>query len=317
MVRWGIIGTGYIAELFAQDLALVKEAKLTAVGSRKEDTALRFAKKHRIPFYFKSYDDLIKNTEVDIVYIATPNALHYDAVIKCLKNGKHVLCEKPLTTNSDHANEIISTAKRSGLFLMEAVWTFFLPFFPKLKTILESNKIGEITNISIKCGFDIRNSNRTRYFNPNLGGGILLDMGIYPISILNKLFGTATTIDCEATFGKSGVDESVNIDFKYDGFVVNTKLSLAENMDNDIIIQGTKGNIEVSKTWWHAGKILIYNHKGLLEQIDTPYLGNGYIYEAQAVTENILNGDKESLIVTHNETLQNIKTMEQIAKQLR
>ncbi len=317
MLKWGILGTGKIAGRFAEDLKKVKNAELIAVGSRNKETANIFGQKYQIPLCFKTYDELVACPAVDIVYIATPHTLHYENSLLCLNGGKHVLCEKPFAINQNEAKEMIAVANKSNLFLMEAMWTFFLPFYSKLKEIIQSKEIGDITQVNISCGFDVRSfdsNSKKRYFEPSLYGGIFMDMGIYPVAFANDLFGAPKKISGSAKLHNTGVDEKIDISIKYQGTSVYTTCSLMENLSNEINIVGTLGKIKIYPTWWHSQKLMIETNNQDKREINLPYLYNGYSYEAQAVTDSILNGAKENKIMTPESTLANIIVMDQIRK---
>lgn len=315
MVKWGILGTGKIAGRFAEALKKVKNAELIAVGSRNKETTNIFGQKHQIPLCFKTYNELVSCPDVDVIYVATPHTMHYENTLLCLNEGKHVLCEKPFAVNQNEAKEMIAVAKKSNLFLMEAMWTFFLPFYSKLKEIVQNKEISDVTQVNISCGFDVSSfdsNSKKRYFEPSLYGGIFMDMGIYPVAFANDLFGTPKKISGSAKFHKTNVDEKIDISIKYQNTSVDITCSLMENLNNEVDIIGTLGKIKVCKTWWHCQKLLIETNNQEKREINLPYLYNGYIHEAQAVTDSILNGSTENKTMTLENTLANIIVMDKI-----
>ena len=187
--RWGILGTGNIANKFAEDLSLVPEADLLAVASRTQESAEKFADLYNIPQRYSSYQKLAESSDIDVVYISTIHPLHKENSLICLKNGKAVLCEKPFTLNSKEAEELIKYARTNKIFLMEAMWNRYLPSLKKLSQLLSENVIGDILQLTADFSLQFQYDPKHRLFDPELGGGALLDLGIYPVSFSSMIFG--------------------------------------------------------------------------------------------------------------------------------
>lgn len=215
--RWGIIGTGNIASQFARGLALLDDAELVAVGSRTAESAHEFGERFGARTRHASYADLASDPDVDAVYIATPHPLHLENTLLGLEAGKAVLCERPFAINAHQAEVMIATARKRGVFLMEAMWTRFLPHMVRLREIVASGAIGELRMLQADFGFRTSFNPQGRLFDPALGGGALLDVGIYPISLASMLLGTPTRVTSMAHLGATGVDEQSAIILGYGG----------------------------------------------------------------------------------------------------
>ncbi len=313
LFNWGILGCSTIAPSFIMGLNYLKEAKVLAVGSRNLERAKQFAKKNKILRYYGSYEELVKNKDIDIIYISTTNDLHKENIILCLNNGKHVLCEKPLTLNYKDTQEVINLAKRKNLFLMEALWTIFLPSFVKLKSILKNKLIGDIKFIRADFGFTNSWGIERRLLNKNLGGGTLMDNGIYPISLASMVFRKQPNqIETVTYIGKTGVDEMSSYLFYYDsGEIANLSSAIKLFTPQNALLVGTKGHIFLPD-FWHGNKIIINLNNNKSRIINLPFKSTGYNYEAQEVMDCLKDGKKESEILPLNETLKLAKTMEQI-----
>ena len=208
-IRWGILGTGWMARHFASGLQFLPEAKLLAVGSRSLGRAQEFARQFNLPFAHGDHAALANNSEVDVVYIATPNNKHKEDCFLCLNAGKAILCEKPFAINATESREIIALARQKGLFCMEAMWMRFMPLGQKVKELVEQGTIGDICMMSADFGYPVEFSPENRFFNPQLGGGALLDRGVYGLSLAFQLLGAPSGIASQASIGKSGVDEQM------------------------------------------------------------------------------------------------------------
>ncbi|MGK0458654.1 MAG: putative dehydrogenase, partial [Polaribacter sp.] len=205
-IRWGIIGLGNIANKFATDLARVENVELVAVASRNQQRAETFAVQHNSKRAYNSYENLVKDAEVDAVYIATPHSFHKEHAILCLQNKKAVLCEKPLAMNLEEVTEMILVARENNVLLMEALWTFFLPHFTYVLDIVKNEKFGKLKNLEADFGFYRDFDETSRLFKKEVGGGSLLDIGIYPIFAALAALGEPDSIDANATFFENGAD---------------------------------------------------------------------------------------------------------------
>ena len=249
--RWGIIGPGSIAHKFATGLRALDDAQLVAVGSRSQDRADAFADAYDAPNRHASYEALVEDSEVDAVYVATPHPFHKENSILCLKAGKPVLCEKPFTINQHEAREVIEVACSEGVFLMEAMWTRFLPITKQVKAWVTDGAIGEVRMLYADFGFRARLNPEGRLFDLALGGGGLLDIGIYPISYASMIFDTQpATISSQAHIGETGVDEQAAMVFGYEeGQLALISCGVRIKTPHEAKILGTDGMITVPQFW--------------------------------------------------------------------
>ena len=215
IINWGILGLGAIADKFANDLLTIKDAKLYAVASRSQEKANVFASKFKAEKAYGSYNDLVKDTNVDAVYIATPHALHKENTLLCLEHGIAVLCEKPFAMNSEEVEIMITKAKEKKVLLMEALWTYFLPHYQFILKEIKDKTYGELLKVEADFGFYKAFDNSERLFKKSLGGGSLLDIGIYPIFVALSTLGIPKNIKANATFFENDVDSSCKMLFDY------------------------------------------------------------------------------------------------------
>ena len=209
-VDWGILGTGTIANIFAGEFKYVDSANLVAVASRTKENADEFAGKYGLKKAYESYEALVKDKDIDVIYIATPHSNHYENTMLCLENNKSVLCEKPMAVNEKQAQEMFAKAKENDLYLMEALWTYFLPVIKKVQKWINDGKIGEIQLIKAQVGILPKppKNPKGRLFNPELAGGALLDTGIYPIALANLLLpNEPNDLRILSHIGDTGIDE--------------------------------------------------------------------------------------------------------------
>ncbi|MBS1487795.1 MAG: Gfo/Idh/MocA family oxidoreductase [Bacteroidetes bacterium] len=315
-IRWGILGCGKIARKFASDLKWVANAQLIAVAAREQSTADAFA--HDFPVRYKhgSYQALVENAEVDIVYIATPHAFHYEHTLLCLKHKKAVLCEKAFAINYKQAKEMIETAKRENVFLMEAFWTKFLPHYQKMKEMIAEGKIGTIQNIATNFGFIPTRPIAPRIYDPQLGGGSLLDIGVYPIFLVLDLLGRPDEIEAHATFSDQGTDSQCAVQFSYhSGALAQLFSTFHSNLATAADIGGDCGRILLTHRF-HGPTTNLEYYPGIVDTRETISFeaakGNGYEYEAQHATDCLLQGMTESPIRPFSDTLLLMETLDRI-----
>jgi len=315
-IRWGILGTGRMASDFATGLQKVDDAELVAVGSRTNDAAKRFAAKFNIPNFHAGYENLARDENVDVIYIATPHILHKDNTILCLENGKAVLCEKPFTINAKEAEAVIKLARKKNLFLMEAMWTRYIPAIIKLRELLDQKVIGNV-QIMLAGGAFIPDFDPEFYlFNHELGGGVLLDAGVYLVSMASMVFGPPDKILAMGQLGKTGVDEHDAILLEHDnGALANLYVSLRGKSSPDLTLIGDKGKIYAHSPIFCPGKLTI-SMDGKDEIIELPFEANGYQFEAMEVGRCLREGKTESDIMPLDETLQIMRTMDSIRAQI-
>ncbi|MFX1572024.1 MAG: Gfo/Idh/MocA family protein [Promethearchaeota archaeon] len=316
IIRWGIIGCGRIAHKFAEGLKVLPNAILEGVASKTEGKAESFAKIFHGKSIYNNYLELVNNPSVDVVYIATTHNFHYENTRLCLNHGKPVLCEKPFTLNAKQAEELIETARKNKLFLMEAMWTRFLPCIVKLNELLEKKILGEIQHFKADFGIRHKFDPKERSFNPDLGGGALLDLGIYPISFARMIYKRSPSkIMSTAYIGKTNVDEKSCYLFEYEnGQTAMLSSSHRLIMPHDAFIFGTKGYMEIPD-FYHPSKMILKLEGKRKKVIKVPFKSTGYNYEAKEVMECLNNGKLESKVMPLNETLKIMKTMDTLRSQ--
>lgn len=306
-IRWGILGCGKIARKFAADLKWVEDADLIAVGAREQSTADTFAKDFPAKYVHGSYEALLSNPEVDVIYVATPHGLHHEHVMLCLKHKKAVLCEKAFSINYRQAKEMIDFAKAQNTFIMEAFWTRFLPSYLKMKELLDQKKLGKIKYMNADFGFIPTPPFPTRLYQPSLGGGALLDIGVYPIFLALDILGRPDHIDAVMTPASTGVDEQCAIRFSYDhGAIAQLFCSFASNLATGADIAGDQGRIRFTHRF-HGPTTQLEYYPGIVDTREIISFdkasGNGYEYEAMHVNDCLRKNLSESPILTHQKTL--------------
>ncbi len=347
--RWGIVGTGGIARAFAKGLSLLPQARLTAVGSRTRESAEKFAADFRIPRAHASYEALAADPEIDILYIGTPHVFHKDNCLLALRHGKPVLCEKPFAINAAEAAEVFGLAREKGLFVMEAMWTRFLPAIVKARDLLRDGAIGEPRWMSADFGFRAPFNPKSRIFDPALGGGALLDVGVYPVSLASMVFGAPREIQSAVRLGPTGVDEQDAILLRYEGGQLATlNACVTMTTPTEAFIAGDKGILKIHAPFFRARKLSLGLNKlagmgekkmarlrraarmfpavsrlrGRLEgrggrAIRLPYPGNGLHFQAAEVMACLDRGLTESPVMPWDETLSIMRTMDTIRSQWR
>jgi predicted dehydrogenase len=316
-IRWGILGTGYIAGKFAEALAFLPDAELEAIGSRTQNSASAFARRHNVPRVYGSYQALAQDPKVDVIYIATPNGLHHENCLAVLQAGKPVLCEKPFMVNSSEAEEVITLARQKKLFLMEALWTQFIPAFVEARRMWEAGEIGEVRLVTADFGYICDRTPPAPLYNPVLAGGSIMDVGTYPISLAHLVFGEPDTTASLAHIGASQVDEQTGILLGHRGGQIAVGYSSFEiESPKEAVVMGTKGLIRIHSPFYcPAGFTLCLNDKEPRE-FRIPYEGNGWNYQAVEVMQCLRTGKLESAEATHGETLALMRTMDRIRAQI-
>jgi predicted dehydrogenase len=316
-VRWGILGTGNIAKQLARGLAVLPDAELLAVGSRSQAKADGFGEQFDVERRYASYTDLANDPDVDVVYVATPNNRHREDSVLCLRAGKAVLCEKPFAINAAEAREMIALARERRLFLMEAMWTRFLPVLERVRQLLAGGAVGDLRMLTADFGFHSSFNPQMRLFNPELGGGALLDVGIYPISLASMVFGTRPTrISSMAHLGQTGVDEQSAVILGYEqGQLAILSAAVRTETPQEAVLIGTEGWIRLHTPWWKPAALTV-SIRGQEDRTETlPFEGNGYNYEAAEVMACLRAGKLESDVMLLNETLAIMETLDHIRAQ--
>ena len=313
--RWGILGLGSIANQFAEDLKVTPDAVLHAVGSRSAEKARAFGDKHDAPVRHASYADLANDPDVDIIYIATPHPMHAQDMELCIQAGKPVVCEKPFTVNAAEASRVINLAREKRVFLMEGMWSRFFPLMAVLRDKVADGAIGEPRLLQADFGFRAGFNAEGRLFKPELGGGALLDVGCYVISLAYMLLGEAVAATGVATMGETGVDEQCAISLRHRGGELSVlSTAVRTNTGHDAILYGTEGSVRIRSPWWHPESMTITRGEST-DEILCPYRGNGFNYEASEAMRCLASGLTESNIMPHDESLAIIKTMDSLRAQ--
>lgn len=317
MINWGIIGCGRIAAKFADDLNKIEGAKLYAVASRSIDKAINFGKTYNAVKAFGSYQELVEDQTIDVVYIATPHPMHKAHTILTLENNKHVLCEKPFAMNTHEVKSMIAKSKGNDKFLMEAIWTMFFPYMFKLKELIADGVLGEVKMIEADFGFKADFDPASRLFDKELGGGALLDIGIYPLSLCQMLLGKPDEISALSHLGQTGIDESTAINLKWIGGAM-ASLNCTILTDTKCVakIFGTKAYIEIDSRWHESKSMHLKDRDGIIESyhFEDEYLG--FAYEIKEVNNCILQKKLESEQVDHQFSLELMQTIDLIRESI-
>ncbi|MHB1922122.1 MAG: Gfo/Idh/MocA family protein [Chitinophagaceae bacterium] len=315
-IRWGILGAGRIARKFASDLRLVEGAELLAVGSRGMGKASKFAAEFGAPLALNSYEELAAHPDIDVVYIATPHNFHLENTLLCLDHHKGVLCEKPFAINSREVQEMIHKAREKKVFLMEALWTKFMPHYQRLKELLAGHYIGEIKTLLVNFGFIPVPPIPQRLLDPALGGGTILDIGIYNVFLALSVLGQPEHIWAVMSPASTGVDEQCAVLMGYEnGAMAQLFSSFASNLDTAAEISGTKGRIKLTHRFYEPSATIQYFPSGPSSEQIIPVTrepGFGYQYEARHVGDCLRKGLLESPVMSHADSLQLIHTLDEI-----
>jgi predicted dehydrogenase len=316
-INWGIIGLGKIAHKFAQDLKYVPNARLHAVASTDNKRSREFALQFKVPYHFNSYEALLNCPHLDVVYIATPHTSHFTNTMMCLRKRIPVLCEKPFGMNAKEVKTMIETANTNQTFLMEAMWTRFIPSFQKAMDIIKSGLIGRPLSMKADFGFQADFDAQSRIFNKDLGGGSLLDIGIYPVMAALTIFGKPQKISALATIGATGVDESCAVNFQYaDGAIAMCHSTVKAHTNIEAYIYGEKGVIYMHPRFHHSKGLTVTLNDGQEDSLSLPFDGHGYQFEATEVTNCLKKNLLESKIMSHKFSFDLIETLDAVRKEI-
>jgi predicted dehydrogenase len=311
-IRWGILGTGTIARLVAEDLARLPEAALTAVGSRAQDRADNFGDAFEVPRRYGSCEALAADSDLDVIHVATPHSAHHEHATMALEAGTAVLCEKPLALNAAQADDLVATARSEDQFLMEAMWTRFLPVMDDVRRLVhDEQELGPVRFLRADIGVVQPFDPTHRLFDPALGGGALLDLGVYPIAFAFDLFGPPATITSSAALGKTGVDEQCAAVFRYDdGTQAVWHASLRADAGRTCVLAGPDGRLRGERAWWKGAPFTLTRSDGSTETWTRPYEGNGYQFEAAHVMDCLREECTESPVMPLDESHALLRTMD-------
>ena len=318
MTRWGVIGTGGIASSFVTDLRLLPDAEVVAVGSRRQATADDFAERFDVPGRHSSYPALVEDPDVDAVYVSTPHPGHFAASMLAIEAGKAVLCEKPFTRNAAEAAELVDAARDRGVFLMEAMWTRFLPHVVRVRELLTEGVLGDVRTVQADHGQWFRHDPEHRLLNPALGGGALLDLGVYPVSFASMVLGPPTRVAAVSAAASTGVDAQTSMLLEHSGgrhAVLTT--TLQARSPNRAAIVGTDARIEIDATWYAPTTFTVVSRDGtVLERYDEAHAGGGLRHQAAEVARCLAAGLLESPVLPLDESISVMTTLDEVRRQI-
>jgi predicted dehydrogenase len=317
-VRWGILGTGGIARTFAADLRFTGSGVAVAAGSRSQGSADRFADDFGIASRHASYESLVADPDVDVIYVATPHPVHHDNAILALRAGKHVLVEKPFTMNAAEARDIVNVAREHGLFAMEAMWTRFLPHTAVIRDWLAQGVLGDVVTVTADHGQWFAEDAGFRLFAPELGGGALLDLGVYPVSFASMVLGTPSRILSMSDPAFTGVDGQTSMLLGYDsGAQAVLTCTLRAKSPTRAAIVGTDARIEVEGDFYAPAAVTLLPRKGDPVRFESAHDGRGLHHQAGEVARRLADGDTESPLMPLDETVSIMETMDTVLAQAR
>lgn len=316
-IRWGIIGPGKIANALAHDLQYVNDARLYAIASRDFDRAEQFRQRYNAEKAYGSYEALAADAAVDVVYIATPHPFHAELSLMCLEAGKAVLCEKPMGMSAVQVGQMIQKAKDKNVFLMEGIWTRFIPATAKLLELLEERAIGDVVSLHADFGFRAEWNPNGRLFNKALGGGALLDIGIYPLYLSVLTLGVPSNIKASGIITETGVDgyNATLLEYSLGKTAVLESTFLADT-PIEAHFYGTDGHIKLHSRFHHATEISVFRKNERIQHFNLPYKGKGYVHEIEEVQRCVQNCRNESPLLPHAKSLQLATIMDEIRQQM-
>ncbi|PNH83800.1 Gfo/Idh/MocA family protein [Arthrobacter sp. AFG20] len=316
-IRWGILGTGFIAGLQTQDLA-ENGFKVQAVGSRNAESSNAFSEKFAIPAAHASYEALVADPDVDVVYVASPHTYHHAHALLALNAGKHVLVEKPFTINAREAQEIFALAEAKGLVALEAMWSRFLPHMIRLREIIAEGSLGQIRKVTASHNQNLPKDPAHRLNDPALGGGALLDLGVYPVSFAIDVLGMPDTIRASASMTATGVDRQTAAIFEYaDGqqALLDCALDIASN--NRAVVIGTEGWIDIESTWYNPTPFTWFDNAGnVLEKFDQPVTSRGMQFQAAEMERLVSEGLTAGTVLPPSGSVAVMAAMDEIRRQI-
>jgi len=317
-LRWGLLGTGGIAHAFASDLRLTESGVVSAVGSRSQGTADRFAEEFGIEGRHGSYESLLTDSNVDVIYVATPHPMHRDNAILALRAGKPVLVEKPFAMNATEAVEIVEVARKRRLFAMEAMWTRFLPHIAVVREWLAQGLLGEIVAVIADHGQWFAEDAGSRLFAPELGGGALLDLGIYPVSFASMVLGPPSRVISMSAPAFTGVDAQTSMVFGYEsGAQAILTCTLRAKSPTCASIVGTDARIEIEGDFYAPAAVTLIPREGEPTRVESMHEGRGLRHQADEVARCLAAGDLESPLMPLDESVSIMETMDAVQARAR
>ncbi len=317
-LKWGILATGWIAGMFTKDL-LENGHVISAVGSRSLESAKQFATTHGIAGAHGTYEALAGDPDVDIIYIATPHPAHLSAAELCIRTGKHVLIEKPITLNAAEAQRLAELSAQHGVVVMEAMWTRFLPHMISLRQALSDGRIGEIRSLLATHTQDLPDDPGHRLNDLKLGGGALLDLGIYPLSFAFDILGKPQSVLASGRLRETGADAETSLMLRYPGGASALLLCASDAPGaNRAEINGTAGHVEIDGVWYSPTSYRIYDsEKNLLEEFEpASFAGRGMHFQVAALEETITSGARENALMPLSQSVEIMNTMDEARRQI-
>ncbi|MFF2330291.1 MULTISPECIES: Gfo/Idh/MocA family protein [unclassified Streptomyces] len=320
-VRWGVLATGGIAATFTEDLRSMPDAEVVAVASRTDASAKAFAERFGIPRAYGSWADLVADDEVDVVYVATPHSAHREAAALCLEAGKHVLCEKAFTLNAREADELVKLARDRGLFLMEAMWTYCNPVVRRMTELVRDGAIGDVRTVQADFGIAGPFGPEHRLRDPALGGGALLDLGVYPVSFAHLLLGEPDGVQADALLSPEGVDLNTSMLLTWSGAGASALLncSIVGDTPQTASITGTKGRIDFPRGFFYPERFVLHREGREPETVTAPATGpdlRGMQFEQAEVARALRAGETESPLVPLDGSLAVMRTLDAVRERI-
>jgi predicted dehydrogenase len=314
--KWGIIGPGKIARKFAEALSNVSNAELWAVASRDEQRAKQFAQQYGAKQFYGNYEAIANDADIDVVYIATPHSFHHTHALLCLKNRKPVLCEKPMSVNYQSTLQMVTAARENNVFLMEAMWTRFLPVIEHTLQLINDGEIGDVKFVRADFGVAFRFDPHSRIFDLKLGGGSLLDIGVYPLFLVLLLLGKPDRVRAIADLSVTGADETMNALLYYNDNTIASVLSTAiVSTPITAEIKGSKGSITIQAPWYKSSSLVLRNEENNALEVSLPYGDNGFEFEIKEVMNCIDQNLTESNAMPLDFSLMLSEVMNEISDQ--
>jgi predicted dehydrogenase len=316
--RWGILGTGWIAEMFVTDLQATG-IQVSAVGSRSQESADAFGSRFDIPTRHPSYEALVADPDVDVIYVATPHPLHAENALLAIAAGKHVLVEKPFTLNAREAAQVAEAASRAGVVVLEAMWTRFLPSMVRIREIIAAGTLGDVRTLIADHDQLLPSDPEHRINNPKLGGGALLDLGIYPVSFAVDLFGAPTSVTAKGDKTATGVDRQVALILEHDGGPISVLHTALDTQGaNTATIVGTEGRIEIDSVWYEQTSFTVYSGKGseVVERYDEKVVSRGMQFQAWELERVVREGLGESDLLPRDESVAIMAVLDEARRQI-
>jgi predicted dehydrogenase len=316
MIRWAILGTGKIADALAQAINAAEESMVAAVGSRELDKAANFADRHDVPARYGSYLEACLDESVDVVYVATTNDLHYENTLAAVGNGKAVLCEKPFALNRRQAKEMLSAARAADVFLMEAMWTRFIPAIDGLLAMVREGALGEVRAVSADFGFVANLEPGSRLIEPRLGGGSLLDLGVYPISLAMMFMGEPIDVSASSHLD-NGVDLQTAVALRFpEGRIATAFSSFLVDSSTEARVEGTTARARIHSRFHHSRQFDVIAPDQSVTEHRYPFPGSGYEFEVAEVNRCLISGEKESPRRPLADSLAVISVLDEIRRQV-